>query len=127
MALKPKLNDEHKATTTRRRKQSAKRSDRYCLCKSARPAGLMVQYDTCRDWFQPKCVGENKEYVKDVQNYYCSDCTLVVMRVLGGTDSVGGAWLGIFSFSLCNLSIQEGPGTRRTRIIEPGDFTREEF
>ena len=60
------------------RKQSVKRFNRYCMCKSLRPAGLMEECDTCRDWFQPKCVGEAEEYVKDVANYYIPDCTLVV-------------------------------------------------
>ena len=41
------INDEQEATVTRGDKRFAKSSYRYCLCKSARPAGLMVQCDTC--------------------------------------------------------------------------------
>nr|XP_022295005.1 uncharacterized protein LOC111105125 [Crassostrea virginica] len=76
-SLKPKSSDEHDVTVTRGRKRSAKRSYRYCLCKSTRPAGLMVQCDTCRDWFHPKCVGETEEHVKNIPTYSCPDCTLI--------------------------------------------------
>ncbi|XP_061184382.1 transcription factor 19-like [Saccostrea echinata] len=36
----------------------------YCLCLQSNPKGLMVQCDSCRDWFHPGCVGISDDYAK---------------------------------------------------------------
>ena len=78
-ALNPRQNAERDSVAAKGRNRPAKRGQyKYCLCKSTRPAGLMVQCDTCKDWFHPKCVGETEEHVKNVPTYSCPDCILVV-------------------------------------------------
>nr|XP_022309957.1 set1 complex component spp1-like [Crassostrea virginica] len=78
-ALNSRQNAERDSVSAKGRNRPAKRAQyKYCLCKSTRPAGLMVQCNTCKDWFHPKCVGETEEHVKTIPTYHCPDCTLVV-------------------------------------------------
>lgn len=38
----------------------------YCVCKKQNPKGLMVQCDSCRDWFHLECVGMTAEIAESI-------------------------------------------------------------
>ena len=49
----------------------------YCVCSQSKPKGLMVQCNSCRDWFHPGCVGISEDYAKTAPQYICPECSPV--------------------------------------------------
>lgn len=47
----------------------------YCVCKKQNPKGLMVQCDSCKDWFHPECVGITAEIAEMIPLYTCPECS----------------------------------------------------
>ncbi|XP_061175912.1 uncharacterized protein LOC133184853 [Saccostrea echinata] len=57
----------------RRRATKGAKTRQYCLCLQSNPKGLMVQCDSCRDWFHHRCVGISEDYAKSVPQYTCPE------------------------------------------------------
>ena len=51
-----------------------------CICKKPDDGGLMIQCDTCDDWFHDRCSGIAKEVADTLVTYYCPRCQLEAKR-----------------------------------------------
>lgn len=48
----------------------------YCTCEMPyNPDDLMEQCQNCKDWFHPSCLGQSIEQVKNLEHFYCKDCS----------------------------------------------------
>jgi hypothetical protein len=50
--------------------------DILCIYKKPNDGGLMIQCDTCDDWFHGRCIGIAKEKADTLVTYYCPRCQL---------------------------------------------------
>lgn len=76
--VRERLSKPNKPSTPKRPKATkGGKSKQYCLCLQTKPKGLMVQCDSCRDWFHPGCVGISEAYAKSVPQYTCPECSPV--------------------------------------------------
>ncbi|GJP43936.1 hypothetical protein CLOM_g3337 [Closterium sp. NIES-68] len=56
----------------------------YCVCEMPyNPDDLMVQCDSCKDWFHPTCIHLTPEQVKKMTQFVCDKC-LAEGQILGG-------------------------------------------
>lgn len=47
----------------------------YCICEMPyNPDDLMVQCDSCKDWFHPKCINISADVAKELNGYICAPC-----------------------------------------------------
>ncbi|KAI5069378.1 hypothetical protein GOP47_0015679 [Adiantum capillus-veneris] len=47
----------------------------YCKCEMPyNPDDLMMQCESCKDWFHPECMGMSLEQVRTLEDFFCPDC-----------------------------------------------------
>lgn len=47
----------------------------YCKCEMpSNPDVLMVQCESCKDWYHPTCLNMTDEEAKQLENFTCDDC-----------------------------------------------------
>eukprot|EP00252_Welwitschia_mirabilis_P009359 TRINITY_DN2191_c0_g1_i1.p1 TRINITY_DN2191_c0_g1~~TRINITY_DN2191_c0_g1_i1.p1 ORF type:complete len:212 (-),score=19.97 TRINITY_DN2191_c0_g1_i1:495-1130(-) len=47
----------------------------YCVCEMPyNPDDLMVQCESCKDWFHPSCMNLDIEQAKSMEYFYCPEC-----------------------------------------------------
>ncbi|KAJ7534674.1 hypothetical protein O6H91_13G104900 [Diphasiastrum complanatum] len=47
----------------------------YCKCEMPyNPDDLMVQCESCKDWFHPTCMNLSPDQVKKMESFFCPDC-----------------------------------------------------
>ncbi|KAJ0683889.1 putative [histone H3]-dimethyl-L-lysine(36) demethylase chromatin regulator PHD family [Helianthus annuus] len=56
---------------------------RYCKCEMPyNPDDLMVQCDGCADWFHPACIEMTPEEAKQMEHFYCGNCSTEEQKLL---------------------------------------------
>ncbi|KAJ0744543.1 putative [histone H3]-dimethyl-L-lysine(36) demethylase chromatin regulator PHD family [Helianthus annuus] len=55
----------------------------YCKCEMPyNPDDLMVQCDGCADWFHPACIEMTPEEAKQMEHFYCGNCSTEEQKLL---------------------------------------------
>ncbi|XP_071715670.1 chromatin remodeling protein SHL-like [Rutidosis leptorrhynchoides] len=55
----------------------------YCKCEMPyNPDDLMVQCDSCTDWFHPACINMAPEEAKKIEHFFCENCSTEEQRLL---------------------------------------------
>ncbi|XP_062589436.1 uncharacterized protein LOC134251086 [Saccostrea cucullata] len=71
--------DQSKQPQSPRRPRATRgtKTRKYYVCLQSNPKEIMVQFDNCRDWFHPGCVGISEDYAKSIPQYICPECSPV--------------------------------------------------
>ncbi|KAI7757344.1 hypothetical protein M8C21_017131 [Ambrosia artemisiifolia] len=60
----------------------------YCKCEMPyNPDDLMVQCDGCADWFHPACIEMTPEEAKQIEHFYCGNCSTEEQKLLQNTHA----------------------------------------
>ena len=51
----------------------------YCICKKPNDGTLMLECESCNNWFHPACIGLHKSTTKELEDniYICKGCTTI--------------------------------------------------
>ncbi len=56
------------------RRQSAAEAV-FCTCRKPDDGKLMIQCDTCLEWYHGACIGVSRKHARNIKSYKCSSCT----------------------------------------------------
>jgi hypothetical protein len=64
----------------------------HCTCRKPDNCKLMIQCDTCEEWFHGRCVGLTQDEADRLDHYFCPSCPTVSLSLCrSGSDSEEGA------------------------------------
>ncbi|CAG8442770.1 6543_t:CDS:10 [Ambispora leptoticha] len=103
-----------KADVTNSKRKSAQKKDEkvYCICRKPDDHRVMIQCDSCKEWFHIACVNLSKAEAEVIEKYFCPTCDEIRS---GGGVGVGGR-------QSKNLELQISPYENSDTAAEDGQM-----